>query len=165
MTRLETFVAPLVELPTWKQIEKVNDLVNVLPFVRDEPGRDRWQSPDETLVRLAGDCEDKAILKMFALEALGFAWENLALVYGFNDKGAHVVLLVMDEWVLDSDEVEVLETSRSPFRPWRFMYVDPGRKHRAGYYQAVNWADDRERAALGENIYRQWSDLVERVCS
>ena len=64
------------------RIEAVNRLVNTLPYKRDAAnyGRpDYWATPLEFLGG-AGDCEDFALFKFFALRRLGFGDDELRLV-------------------------------------------------------------------------------------
>ena len=67
---------------------------------------DYWSSPNETLKKGAGDCEDVAILKMMLLRAAGFSVDNLYLVIGLDTaaRQAHAVLIARSDgrfWVLD----------------------------------------------------------------
>lgn len=57
----------------------VNHLVRYLPDGGDGSG-DNWASPDETLARGAGDCEDYAILKMAALTEAGVPMKDMSVV-------------------------------------------------------------------------------------
>lgn len=60
-------------------IKKGNEIQDVdyfwnseIKYVKDEPNRDTWQAPAETLERGAGDCEDVNNGKYWDLVALGF---------------------------------------------------------------------------------------------
>lgn len=84
---------------------------------------DYWASPLETLTRDAGDCEDFAIAKYFALINLGVADKKLRLVYvraKFDGVlQPHMILAYYpgnnsDPWVLDS---LVTEFKKAPDRP------------------------------------------------
>lgn len=67
------------------KIEAVNRQVNrQLHFSEDRTlwrQGDYWATPEETLQRGRGDCEDYAILKYFSLRALGIAPDRLWLVF------------------------------------------------------------------------------------
>ncbi len=58
----------------------VNRLVRYLPDDGDSGSLDIWASPDDTLARGAGDCEDYAILKMAALKEAGVSTKDMSVV-------------------------------------------------------------------------------------
>lgn len=71
----------------------------------EEHGRDYWQSPQETMARLRGDCEDYAVLWFFVLFMLGWSTDGLRLARLEGEMGRHMVCLVRvnAEWyVLDN---------------------------------------------------------------
>lgn len=97
----------------------VNQLVDQQP---DEPGRDTWATPYETLARGAGDCEDSAIAKFFLLRASGVPPPALRLLYTWRRpletpalRRAHMVATASqpfeDPWVLDSINVLIVPLS------------------------------------------------------
>lgn len=102
----------------------INDWVNQLVDQQsDEPGRDLWATPCETLARGAGDCEDSAIAKFFLLRASGVAAPALRLLYTWRRpletpalRRAHMVatarLPFEDPWVLDSINVLIVPLSQ-----------------------------------------------------
>lgn len=55
---------------------------------------DYWASPDEAIERMAGDCEDAAILKMAILTSSGFPKDKMFLTIGRDlvTRNAHAVL-------------------------------------------------------------------------
>lgn len=55
---------------------------------------DYWAAPDETVQRMAGDCEDAAILKMAVLASSGFPRDKMFLTIGRDlvSRNAHAVL-------------------------------------------------------------------------
>jgi hypothetical protein len=60
-------------------------------YVPDKPGKDTWQTPDETDMRRAGDCEDKAVWLYAQLKKNGYS--NVRLVIGrmrASSRGFHV---------------------------------------------------------------------------
>jgi predicted transglutaminase-like cysteine proteinase len=67
------------------RLELINRFFNrSITFVNDHEAwgeNDYWASPLETLVKGAGDCEDYAIGKFFALQAAGLPAAKLRLVY------------------------------------------------------------------------------------
>lgn len=67
-------------------------------FRWDQPGRDHWQTPLETLARGAGDCEDHAILKRELLIAAGVDPESVSLLFLRTARGmGHVIVEVQTE--------------------------------------------------------------------
>jgi transglutaminase-like putative cysteine protease len=54
----------------------------VVGYLAEAPGADVWQTPAVTLARLAGDCEDIAILKYALLAAAGVPEPSLRIVVG-----------------------------------------------------------------------------------
>lgn len=81
----------------WKKVVAVNNFFN--QEIRSESDRlsaseDYWQSPIETLVRGAGDCEDFAIGKYVSLRLLGLPVKQLSLAVLKDDAdNGHAVLL------------------------------------------------------------------------
>ena len=58
----------------------VNDFVTYVPDRRNYGQLDYWASPEQTLRRGRGDCEDYAILKMAALTSLGVPATSMSLI-------------------------------------------------------------------------------------
>jgi len=56
------------------------EIARDIEYVRDTPGCDHWQSPQETLARGAGDCEDGAILLWWLLREAGH--DDVRVVFG-----------------------------------------------------------------------------------
>lgn len=72
-------------------------LVNSYTYIRDHDNygkEDYWATPEETILRESGDCEDFAILKMKLFLEHGIPQENLRLGYVVvgKTKEAHIVL-------------------------------------------------------------------------
>ena len=85
-------------------------------YQADPTGVDRWQSPDETQARWAGDCEDKAIWLFAELKKNGYS--DVRLVVGrFRsiDRGLHVWVTLADDqnhvFVLDPTEQRKIWTA------------------------------------------------------
>lgn len=81
---------------------------------------DYWASPNETLGKAAGDCEDSAILKMMALRAAGFPRDHLYIVVGMDTatRQAHAVLVARSGgrfWVLDQRTNQVIPDEQFQF--------------------------------------------------
>lgn len=81
---------------------------------------DYWSSPNETLKKGCGDCEDYAILKMMILREAGFPQNKLYLVIGLDTAAqqAHAVLVAKSEgrfWVLDQRTDAVIADDKYDF--------------------------------------------------
>lgn len=61
-----------------------------------------WATPDETLQKRAGDCEDLAILKWSGLTDMGYDAGLMNIVCGMRNGAAHALLVVTPGIVLDS---------------------------------------------------------------
>lgn len=87
--------------PAAAKIKEVNDFFGTFLFVSDADHfnqKDFWQTPVELLQCGAGDCEDFAIAKYFALIEAGIDREQLRIGYvqatGFGlSNAAHMILL------------------------------------------------------------------------
>lgn len=67
-----------------KKLKKVNDFFNNFRYVSDKTlwkRTDYWASPYEFIGKGAGDCEDYAIAKYFALRAAGVSDKKLKITY------------------------------------------------------------------------------------
>jgi predicted transglutaminase-like cysteine proteinase len=153
-------------LPAERQIDAVNDFVNQrLQWVDDATlwGKvDHWASPLELLTKGAGDCEDLAMAKYFALVALGIPEAQLRLVYVRAQLDgrpqAHMVLAwyaqgSADPWILDNLNPRRLRASgRADLQPV-FSFNAAGLWTGAGSTSAGNplnrltvWRDALQRA-------------------
>lgn len=98
--QLIAMVSGLRSAPVAQQLEQVNDFFNRQLAWREDPqvwGQlDYWASPLELIGKGAGDCEDLAMAKYFALRGLGVPEASLRLVYvraQFQGRAqAHMVL-------------------------------------------------------------------------
>jgi hypothetical protein len=106
-------------------------------YVADAPGRDYWQTPEETQARWAGDCEDKALWLFANLKKNGYSKVRLMVGrYRSSDRAFHVWVTLAD----DHDQVLVLDPTAQK-KIWKAQ--DFG----AGYYKALYSFD-------GVNRYR-----------
>jgi predicted transglutaminase-like cysteine proteinase len=108
---------PDKELITWGSIIKFNNQINrKIKYVSDR-GIDNWQTPEETLKKGTGDCEDYAILKYFSLPT-----KHKYLVVG-NKKhvGTHAILIYCNE----SGLWDVLDNMGVGYRGYR-SYIEEG---------------------------------------
>lgn len=150
------------------QLKAVNAHFNSYSFRSDQEqwGRvDYWATPFELMAAGAGDCEDFAIAKYFALRTLGIGDEQLRLMYvrarTANLNQAHMVLAYYpladaEPLVLDNLVPDILPaSSRRDLQP---VYSFNGR----GLWQA-------KARGLGKSIdsgdggVPQWQDLLTRI--
>ena len=115
---LRRMIAPAMAMPLSRQIQFVQSAVHRTIKWRSDMtlwGRhDYWASAEQTLRRGFGDMEDRAIVKMHALRALGAATSDLYLTLGRDTvAGPQTVLIVRDGnryFVLD-------DTGGPPYSP------------------------------------------------
>ncbi len=90
------------------QLSYINRTINRLITYRDDryvwKTAEYWASPQETLAKKAGDCEDFAILKYCSLREVGFKDANMRIVV-LKDRAAsryHAVLAAYynDDWLI-----------------------------------------------------------------
>lgn len=118
--------------------------------------RDHWQSPQETLTRGAGDCEDCAILSYAALRMAGADVDDVALRYCQTPQGPHMICQARADanspWyaldLLQSDPVPVEELER------RHGY-------RLGY--TLNESGLTLDGELRSNIVAQWDRVLTQL--
>lgn len=83
------------------------DQTKHIKYCADSKGEDNWQTPEETLKRGCGDCEDFAILWYYMARAMGFSDDQLNILMGYLPKqnNEHHAILAIDlegfEFVLD----------------------------------------------------------------
>lgn len=103
-----------------QQLQQVNRFFNThIRFAEDIDlwgVSDYWASPEETLERGAGDCEDFALAKYFTLRQLGVAPEHLRLLYTTlaGNGQAHMVLAY---WPTPQHEALVLDNLDADLTP------------------------------------------------
>jgi predicted transglutaminase-like cysteine proteinase len=118
LPEMRRLIAPAIRLPRARQIAYVQSAVSRMIQWRSDTtqwGRhDYWASAAETLKRGLGDMEDRAIVKMQALRALGVPTSDLYFTLGRDTVGGpQTVLIVRDGpayYVLD-------DTGGPPYRP------------------------------------------------
>lgn len=124
---LQRLIAPARALPREAQIAYVQSAVHRAIHWRSDAtewGRhDYWASAAETLDHRAGDMEDRAIVKLQALKALGFPSRDLYLTMGRDKVGGPILVLIARlgnrHYVLDdTGGSPYLTQSRSEFEPW-----------------------------------------------
>ncbi len=105
---------PLKGQPLRVMAEKVNAMMNEVPYVEDQANwgvSDYWETPVEFLSR-GGDCEDFAIAKYVSLRSLGVPEERLrvAIVKDLQKGVPHAVLIVYTDdgaIILDNQSANV----------------------------------------------------------
>jgi predicted transglutaminase-like cysteine proteinase len=154
-----------------KKLEAVNLFFNLLQYEKDVDHwgvADHWATPLEFVVSGAGDCEDFAVAKYFALLELGVPDDKLLLMYVklkefsnvFNQ--AHMVLLYYETptstpLALDNVNKEILPADqRTDLLP---IYGFNG----TGLWQAKELGKGNK---IGQaNDLKRWVDLEERIKS
>lgn len=127
---------------------------------RDAWGKeDYWATPLETLKKGAGDCEDFAIAKFFALEQLGVPQSAMKITYVKSTRfsEAHMVLLASKEGsknpvVLDNMTMKALPfTQRTDLKP---VYSF---NEQSFFYGVSN------KSAGGISNMSKWTDVLSRI--
>lgn len=120
LARLLDLVESQRSQPALQQLEQVNRFINQELAWRDDTElwgvADFWASPLQLFAKGAGDCEDLAMAKYFALLGLGLPEASLRLVYvraQYQGRAqAHMVLAWYPEpnaepWILDNIDPEL----------------------------------------------------------
>ena len=118
LTGCAAFDTPRVDVPFI--ILDTNEAINSYPAMDDQlvyGQEDHWATPSEFYKQGAGDCEDYAIAKYFALREAGIPASRMLLAVGEVDDGdsVHAVLFVTykETFVLDSIVQKV-----TPLKEW-----------------------------------------------
>jgi len=154
---------------TLKKLKIVNSFFNKITYKRDSvhwKKNDYWASPFEFLGTGAGDCEDYAIAKYFALRKLGIADEKLKITYVTYKRAhtkyeeAHMVLNYYHiankpPIVLDNINKKLkLATQRKDLKPvYSFNAV--------GLWKAQN--KGKTNVSVGNNNLKNWKSMMERI--
>ena len=128
---------------------------------------DQWATPTELAARGAGDCEDFAIAKYFALVAAGWPPARLRIVYGRLRFGggevwrAHVALVVLPEAGEPIGAAVVLDSVIDEVRP---LSRRPDLQVRLSFNQDGLWAGlDRGPAAREARRLRPWARVMQQA--
>jgi len=154
---------------TLEKLKIVNDFFNKITYKRDSlhwKKNDYWASPFEFLGTGAGDCEDYAIAKYFALRQLGIPDKKLKITYVKLKRSytkfeeAHMVLNYYHKAgkppiVLDNINKKLkLATARTDLKPiYSFNAV--------GLWRAQN--KGKTEVSVGSNNLKNWKSLMERI--
>jgi predicted transglutaminase-like cysteine proteinase len=151
------------------RLDAINQFFNRRIVFRDDAevwaSADYWASPIETLSRGAGDCEDFAIAKYFALLAAGTPASQLRLVYVRLQQGGaggpsqpHMVLAYYatpqaEPMILDNLVTEIRPASRRPDLTPVFSFNSEGLWQGAG------------AQSMGDPVARlsRWRDVLAKV--
>lgn len=152
-----------------KKLKIVNDFFNKISYKTDIQHwkqNDYWASPFEFLGTGAGDCEDYAIAKYFALRTLGVPDDKLKITYvtlkrkNTKFEEAHMVLNYYHKAgkppiVLDNINKKLkLATSRKDLTPIYSFNAE-------GLWKAQN--KGRTEVNTGSNNLENWKSLMERI--
>ncbi|MEA3498908.1 MAG: transglutaminase-like cysteine peptidase, partial [Campylobacterota bacterium] len=154
---------------TIKKLKTVNDFFNKIRYMSDRrvwKRKDYWASPFEFLGRGAGDCEDFAIAKYFALRAVGVPENKLKITYvklkrlGTRYEEAHMVLNYYDKpnstpIILDNVNKKLkLATKRKDLKPIYSFNA-------SGLWAAQNKTKDLKHQ--GDNKLKKWQSMMSRI--
>ncbi len=152
-----------------EQLKAVNDFYNQVKYLSDKSHwrkTDYWATPFEFLGTGAGDCEDYAIAKYFALRKLGVPDSKLKITYvklmrrGTKYEEAHMVLNYYHKptstpIILDNVNKKLkLATQRPDLKPIYSFNA-------SGLWQAKNKGRDIE--FVGSNNLKNWKSLMQRI--
>ncbi len=143
------------------RLQGTHDFYNRIIYTQDIVlwgKKDYWATPEETLRRFRGDCEDIAIAKYFSLLRQGMPPEQMRLVYlllpSTNPKIYHLVL----EYHHEDGRVDVLDN----------RYNQIHQANDAHYAQTVvtfdlhnMWIDD-QRVGDSQVRMKKWGALLAR---
>jgi len=152
---------------TIKKLKSVNDFFNKIKYLSDIKvwkEDDYWASPFEFMGVGAGDCEDFAIAKYFALRALGVPDEKLKITYvTLKQKNKSIAHMVLNYYhkpsstpiILDSANKKLqLATKRKDLKPIYSFNA-------SGLWQAKN--KTKSLQTKGENKLKKWQSMMSRI--
>lgn len=83
-------VQSIENVPTCSTLKEIDNYVfNNIKYVHDNG--DEWQTPEETLSKRTGDCEDMAILWLYLANQSGFGKGALGIYHSIDRKKGHAV--------------------------------------------------------------------------
>ena len=152
-----------------EKLKDVNDFFNKIKYSSDRrvwKKRDYWASPFEFMGVGAGDCEDYAIAKYFALRALGISDNKLKITYvklkqkRKKYEEAHMVLNYYHTQnatpiVLDNANKKLkLATKRTDLKPIYSFNA-------SGLWSAQN--KTKSLKSQGKNKLKKWQSMMSRI--
>ncbi len=146
-----------------QKVAYVNRFFNQLQWVEDKElwqQDDYWATPDESLTKKAGDCEDFAIAKYFSLLDAGIAVEQLKISYVRirESQQSHVVLAYYgadksDPWILDNINPQLLPLSKRQDLQMKYEFNHQG-----------IWLHHLPDKKMGDvNRIKHWADMIKRM--
>ena len=155
-----------------KQLNKlklVNDFFNKIKYKTDIKHwhmRDYWASPYEFVGTLAGDCEDYAIAKYFALKKVGINTKKLRIAYVKLSRKrskydeSHMVLLYYHKpnsipIVLDNVKKRLQIASKR--KDLKLIYSF----NALGLWKSKNKGKTQQR--IGSNKLKKWKNLLNKI--
>jgi len=152
---------------TVKQLKAVNDFFNKIKYMTDKKiwkKEDYWASPFEFLGVGAGDCEDYAIGKYFALRALGVPDKKLKITYvKLKQKKRSIAHMVLNYYhkptstpiILDNaNKALKLATKRKDLKPIYSFNA-------SGLWEAKN--KTKSLKSKGKNKLKKWQSMMSRI--
>lgn len=148
------------------RVERINQIANRARYVTDPvlwKSEDYWATPVEFAAVAAGDCEDYALAKYFALRELGMPAEKLRITYvRLLREGRlenHMVLAYYPEsgaepWVMDNLEKRFMPAAERPDLTPVYSFNDDR-------VWKVQGGGDRELGSPQQ--LRKWRELLDRV--
>jgi predicted transglutaminase-like cysteine proteinase len=151
-----------------KKLKAVNDYFNKIKYMSDKKvwkKKDYWASPFEFMGVGAGDCEDFAIAKYFALRALNISDKKLKITYvklkhRNGRMEAHMVLnyyhkptstpIVLD----NANKALKLASKRKDLKPIYSFNA-------SGLWQAQN--KSKKLKSKGKNKLKKWQSMMSRI--
>lgn len=115
------------QLNPMDRLRTVNEFFNRWPYKSDDEAfgrREYWASPTDFMIH-AGDCEDYAIAKYFALRQLGFAKEELRIVVLYDrirNVGHAVLAVYQDDDILILDSLSNFIAAHTRYRHYIPQY-------------------------------------------
>jgi len=170
--RMQIWDKTLQKAKRSKQLNKlklINDFFNKIRYKTDIKHwkvRDYWASPYEFIGTLAGDCEDYAIAKYFALKKVGISTQKLRIAYVKLSRKrtkydeSHMVLLYFHKpnsipIVLDNVNKRLkIATKR---RDLKLIYSFNG----LGLWKSKNKGKNHRR--VGSNKLKKWKNLLNKI--
>jgi len=156
---LQNLIDSLKKTPLEKKLNEINLFINGAKYLSDEKlyhTQDYWATPYQFLAKNAGDCEDYAIAKYFALTAAGVNPNKLYFIY-VRVRGLNVPHMVLGYFknlnspplILDNLTNRILiATKRNDLTPIYMFNPSVLEKTKKNRYN---------------KIYRKWDDLMRRI--
>lgn len=123
---LQQLIAPARALPRMEQVafvqRAVTSRIRWMSDATEWGAHDYWASAGQTLDRGAGDMEDRAIVKLQALKALGVPSRDLYLTMGRDKVGGQIVVLIIR---VGSQFMVLDDTGGAPFAAERRPEFQP----------------------------------------